>query len=127
MKYDQTIESVFKRFPEFANSQEFEVSWDREFPHSVYPGFAEYFIRLVARSKKPEKNPKIIEICKFLDEMATSEDKGTRDLLITGFFEWVYGHSVTSKAAKRSVAVLQKFLNEPARTYLKNLMEWRPK
>ncbi|MEK7535967.1 MAG: hypothetical protein AAB590_03065 [Patescibacteria group bacterium] len=123
MKYEEAIDIVFERFPEFANSKELEEGYDKDIPTLVYSGFADYFIKLVNSSNNPDNALSVIEICKFLDEMAMSKDKKTIDLLITGFFEgldWVRDN------AKQSITVLQKLLHEPARTYLKNLMEWKP-
>lgn len=123
MKYNKHIGIIFKKFPDFANSKELEEGYDKDIPYAVYAGFGAYFSKLVEQSDSPENNSKVIEICKFLNEMAKSNDKDTVDLLVLGFFESVWGGSGNSEKA---VEVLKKCLDEPARTELKNLMEWKP-
>ncbi len=62
---------------------------DFDLPHVVYAGFGRYFNRLVNEADNPTGNQEIVEICKFLDEMAVCEDKNVVDLLGEGFFEAV--------------------------------------
>ncbi len=52
----------------YGDSTEFPLQTD--LPHVVYANFGRYFNRIVSEADNPISNPEIIEICKFLDEMA---------------------------------------------------------
>ena len=119
----ESLHLLYQRFPEFANSKELEEGYDKNLPYLVYAGFGAYFSQLVERSEAPQKDEQVIRVCNFVNEMARSDDKRIMDLLIAGFFESVCGGSGNSE---KGIHILEKCLNEPARTYLKDFMEWKP-
>ncbi len=61
------------------------------------------------------------EICKFLDEMAVSEDKNVVDLLGAGFFEAVI--SDKKPIVEKLLKTLNALLHEDAKRVLKQVAE----
>ncbi len=89
---------------------------DFDLPHVVYANFGRYFNRIISEADNPISNPEIIEICKFLDEMAVSEDKNVVDLLRAGFFEAVINDKKPD--TEKSLKTLNALLHEDAKRML---------
>lgn len=87
----------------------------------VYANFGRYFNRIVSEADNPISNPEIIEICKFLDEMAVAEDKNVVGLLGVGFFEAVISNK--KPIVEKSLKTLNMFLHEDAKRVLKQVAE----
>ncbi len=116
MIYCEIVNILLGRFPHYLASSEIEHC-DFDLPHVVYANFGRYFNRIVSEANNPISNPEIIEICKFLDEMAISEDKNIVDLLGAGFFEAVI--SDKKPIVEKSLKTLNSLLHEDAKRILK--------
>src|SRR5574337_247804 len=116
MIYCEIVNILLGRFPHYLASPEIEHC-DFDLPHVVYANFGRYFNRIVSEADNPISNPEIIEICKFLDEMAVSEDKNVVDLLGAGFFKAVISDKKPN--AEKSLKTLNTLLQEDSKIILR--------
>ncbi len=116
LMYCEIVTTLFKRFPHYLASPEIEHC-DFDLPRVVYANFGRYFNRIVSEADNPISNPEIIEICKFLDEMAICKDKNVADLLGTAFFEAVI--SDKKPVVEESLKTLNTLLQEDSKIILR--------
>lgn len=121
MKYENTVQDLIKRFPDFVSSIEFQKD-EAEFPYATYTYFAQYLCRIINESKDFTNEQKVIDMCKLIDEMSNSDEK-VRDLLIVGIFEEIRNQGIDQLG--KTLEALNTLLSEKSKKIMKGVVEWK--